>query len=76
MIWEWFSAAVVTPSDSTALTVPCLALVAATSGIIVVDMIRSGVAIPIPVVAGVPIRIQATKVYASGTTATGIISLW
>lgn len=67
-------AAVVTPSDSTDLAVFPSALMVASEGDLRVTT-RGGQTITMTVPAGIiPLRVQ--RVFATGTTATGITALW
>lgn len=71
----WFGAVSITPSDTVNLTVPSLALLAASDGTITVDMERVGTNIALFVKAGIPLGVRVLRIYATGTTATGIVAL-
>lgn len=73
---EYQSAAVVSPSNTVDLTVPTLALTVTVAGVVTVDMVGTGTNVAIPVAAGVIHRLRVTRVYVTGTTATGIVALW
>ena len=70
------NAASVTPDNGVDLSFASRALLCEVGGIVTVDMVGAGTNIAIPVVAGQPMPIRATRVYATGTTATGIIAFW
>ena len=70
------SAAAVTPSDGTTIT-QTLGLYVANGGNVTVDMVNVGTNIEfVGVPNGAILPIQVNKVYATGTTATGIVALW
>jgi hypothetical protein len=70
-----YDAAVVTPSDSTALR-PTRALFAGSGGTIKVDMALGTTITFTNVLAGTILPVQVTKVYSADTTATGIVALY
>jgi hypothetical protein len=70
------NAVAVVPADGTDLAQVSRWLVAAVAGVAVVNMQGTGNSIAIPLAAGVPMPVRCTRVLASGTTATGIISLY
>lgn len=65
----------VTPNDTEDLLVASRALNVATEGIVRVTTIGGDTA-SVAVVAGVPFPIRCTRVWATGTTATGIVALY
>ena len=68
------SAAAVTPSDGADLAFTCYALIIGAAGTIKVTM-RGGQVVTMTVPVGlIPIRVS--RVWATGTTATGITALW
>ena len=76
------AAAVVTPNDGANLTPPnaglpaaCRALVIGVGGTVTVDMANGGTGIQMTLAAGI-YALTVTKVYATGTAATGIVALW
>lgn len=64
----------ITPNDTTDLVVASRALNVATSGVVRVTTV-GGTTAPIYVVAGVAFPVRVTRVWNSGTTATGIVAL-
>jgi hypothetical protein len=73
---EWQDAFAVTPSNDDDLPKKGVTgLRAATAGVIKVDVTDGGSAVPIPVAAGVDLHLPIKKVYATDTTATGIVAL-
>lgn len=69
------NAAAVTPSDTANLTPVAWALLIGTGGTLKVDTLggQTGVALTAP--AGL-FPLMVTRVYATGTAATGIVALW
>lgn len=65
----------VTPSDTEDLPVASRALNVASEGIVRVTTVGGDTA-NVSVVAGVPFPIRCTRVWASGTTASGIVALY
>lgn len=65
----------VTPSDSANLDHPSRALNVAASGAVRVTMV-SGMTGTVYVAAGVPFPVRVTRVWQTGTTATGIAALY
>ncbi len=65
----------ITPSDTEDLPVASRALNVATEGVVRVTTVGGDTA-SIVVLAGVPFPIRCARVWATGTTATGIISLY
>lgn len=70
------NAAAITPSDSTDLPVVVRALYCIGTGSVVVTMRGGGAAVTLPMVAGAPLPVRVTRVWATGTTATGIVGVW
>lgn len=69
------NAAVVTPADGADLANASRALLVGVGGTVTVDMVGVGTNIALPLQAGYsPCRV--TRVYATGTTATGIVAVW
>lgn len=66
----------ITPSDSAELNFISRAVLATTGGIITVDMAGTGTNKPIPIAAGQFLPIRIKKVYATGTSASGLISFY
>jgi len=64
----------VTPDDATDLTVTCRALNVAETGYVAVTT-RDGSVGRVFVAAGTPFPIRVSRVWATGTTATGIVAL-
>ena len=72
-------AVAVTPSDTVDLVYVTRALVATVAGNISVNMfpgLDSSNPVVIPIAAGEILRIRASRVLATSTTATGIVALW
>ena len=69
-------AAAITPSDSTALATPSRFLVAGVAGNVKVDTLGGETAVVVYLGLGYHLPLRVTKIYATGTTATGIVSLW
>jgi hypothetical protein len=69
------NAVAVTPSDSTDLTNVSDMLVIGAGGTLAVNMLNTG-AQSFTVVAGQQLPIRVTRVWSTGTSATGIVSLW
>ncbi len=65
----------VTPDDTADLPVACRALNVATDGIVRVTTVGGDTA-NLAVVAGVPFPIRCVRVWATATTATGIVALY
>lgn len=68
------SATVVTPDDTADLATPSRALNVATSGSVQVTTI-AGTTATIFIAAGIGFPVRVTRVWATGTTATGIVAL-
>lgn len=68
------AAAAVTPSDSTDIR-PTRAVYVGGAGDVKVDMASEGTVTFVGVNAGTVLPIQATRVYATGTTATNLVAL-
>lgn len=64
----------VTPNDSTDLTHASRALNVATTGSVRVTTVRGDTA-TVTIVAGTPFPVRAIRVWATGTTATGIVAM-
>jgi hypothetical protein len=72
-----FSRAVaITPNNSADLATPVKAIITGTSGTLKVDMTGVGAGVTIQVIAGQQYQISVKKVYATGTSATGIIGFY
>jgi len=69
------NAFVITPSDSTTLPYIPRCISVQVAGILACDTYGNDVNVLLPVPAGV-IPLRVTKVYATGTTATGIVGYW
>ena len=69
------SAAVVTPSDSTPLTVSCRSLYVGGAGALRVAMVSGAVVTLAGAQAGQVYPLRVTQVLATGTTATGLVGL-
>lgn len=68
--------AAVTPSDSTDLPGgACSGLVAAGAGAVKIDT-ANATGVTLQIAAGVMMPVAATRVYSTGTTATGIVALY
>jgi len=65
----------VTPSDGTDLTISSRALAVAEEGTVKVTMVNGTVG-TITIVPGAPFAVRATRVWATGTSATGIVALY
>lgn len=65
----------VVPNDSTDLVTPSRALAVSQSGLVQITTI-TGQTGTVFVAAGVPFPIRVRRVWASGTTASGIVALW
>ena len=68
-------AAAVIPSDSANLATPGRFILAAVAGVVTVDTVGGEIAVTIPVTTK-PVPLHCSKIYATGTTATGIMVLW
>lgn len=64
----------VTPNDSTDLIKPSRALNVAQSGLVQITTLENTTA-TVFIAAGIPFPVRATRVWATGTTAVGIVSL-
>jgi len=71
---SFLGAEAVTPSNTVDLALPSSALHISVAGTLKVDMV-SGETVAFPVVPVGTIHIAVTRVYATGTAATGIVSL-
>lgn len=69
------NAADVVPSDSTDLPMIPRALYCTGIGNVRVTM-RSGAIVTLPMLAGAPLPARVSRVWATGTTATGIVAVW
>lgn len=69
------NAAVVAPSDTANLSPIAWALYIGTGGTLKVDTLGGQIGVALTVPAGL-FPLMVTKVYATGTAATGIIALW
>ena len=65
----------VTPDDGANLAVACRALNAEVSGNIRVTTV-GGDEVTVAVAGGIPFPLRCTKIWATGTTATGIVALY
>ena len=73
---KWLNAASVTPSDSAALRSPAGAISVGASGTVTVDTVGGQKNVELTLAAGYIVEIAVTKIYATGTTATGICVFW
>ncbi len=72
-----FSAAAVTPNDSTDLTTFARALYIGSAGDVKVDMVGTGTAVTFAgLAAGTILPVRASRVYSTDTTASSIVALW
>jgi hypothetical protein len=69
------NAAAVTPSDTANLAPMAWALFIGTGGTLKVDTVGGQVGVTLTVPAGL-FPVMVTRVYATGTAATGIVALW
>ncbi len=69
------NAADVTPSDSADLATPSRALYCLGPGNVRVTLVGSGT-VTLPMVVGVPLVGRIRRVWATSTTATGIVAVW
>lgn len=67
--------AAVVPNDTTDLTTPSRALCVATAGMLRLTTVAGDEA-TVFVTAGVPFPVRARRVWATGSTATGVVALW
>lgn len=70
------SATTITPDDMTELSNPCLGFIVNGAGTVAVDMIRNGTNIQFNCLVGIVYPFRVTKIYATGTSATGITVLY
>jgi hypothetical protein len=61
-------------SVNTTLSPPTVALAAAVAGVINVTMAEDGTIILLPIAAGIPAYYEVKNIWASGTTATGVVA--
>lgn len=76
---EWgpaHDAVAITPSDSVDLTAVTRGIYVGAAGNVKVDMLGSGTVTFTSVQVGTVLPVRATRVYSTGTTATGLIALW
>ena len=76
VLGKWHNAGPITPSDSVALPSAVGALSVGASGTITVDTIGGQKNVELTFAAGYIFEVAVTKVYATGTTATGICGYW
>ena len=76
ILGKWLNARPITPSDSAALTAPVGAISVGASGTVTVDTVGGQKNTPLTFAAGYIFEIAVTKVYSTGTTATGICGYW
>lgn len=69
-------AAAITPSDSADVPTVPRALYCTGDGDVVVTMRNGGAPVTLPMIAGVPLPVRVSRVWATGTTATGIVGVW
>lgn len=69
-------AAAITPSDSADLSVIPRALYCTGDGTVRVTMRNGGDPVTLPMIYGVPLPVRVSRVWATGTTATGIVGVW
>jgi len=70
------NAAALSGADLVLTQTPSRLIVAAVAGNIKVDTLGGQSAVTIAIAAGVPLPLRVTKIYNSGTTATGVTALW
>lgn len=70
------NASVVTPSDTTDLSVTSRAIYVGTSGDVQITLSGGDTVVLKNVAAGMPLPIRAERVHATNTTATDIVALW
>jgi len=68
-------AVAITPSDSNGIGGPCMRILVGGAGTISL-VTEGGETVSLTVVAGQELKLRATKVNATGTTATGLVRLW
>lgn len=66
----------ITPSDSDDLTHVPRALYCLSAGTVRVTMRSGGDPVTLPILPGTPLPVRISRVWASGTTATGIVGIW
>jgi hypothetical protein len=69
------AAEAISPDDSADLPTIPRALYATGAGEVTVTMIN-GNTVTLPILAGTPLPVRVSRVWASGTTATGIVGVW
>ena len=72
---QYYHAAAVTPSDSVPLTIRASAFVVGANGTVKVNTIYD-TGVTLTCVAGFVYPLTVTKIYSTGTSATGIVGLW
>jgi hypothetical protein len=70
------AASAIVPSDTVDLAVVPRALYCTGDGNVRVTMRDGGSPVTLPIVAGVPLPVRIRRVWATGTTATGIVGVW
>lgn len=66
----------VTPNDSADLAFVTRAIIVGVAGNVTVDTAGGSSNVAFYAAAGVPIPIRATRIYSTGTAATGIVACW
>ncbi|WP_323041158.1 spike base protein, RCAP_Rcc01079 family [Gemmobacter sp.] len=66
----------ITPSDAADLATVVRALFCTGDGTVRVTMRGGGDPVTLPMIAGVPLPARVRRVWATGTTATGIVGVW
>ena len=69
-------AAAITPSDTVDLTSVPRALYCTGEGTVRVTMRLGGDPVDLPMLVGIPLPVRVTRVWDSGTDATGIVGVW
>lgn len=73
---NYYNASAITPSDSTNLPGQILAISCGATGTITVDTVGGSKNVTLNCIAGWVYPVRVTKVYATGTSATGINGYW
>ncbi|ARO14916.1 hypothetical protein BVG79_01572 [Ketogulonicigenium robustum] len=69
-------AAAITPSNTVDLPNVPRAIYATTAGNLRVTMLAGGEPVTLPVLVGVPLPVRVQRVWATGTTAAGLVGVW
>ncbi|GGE26538.1 hypothetical protein SAMN05421774_11264 [Gemmobacter megaterium] len=70
------AALAITPSDGSDLLMVPRALYCTGAGTVQVTMRAGGDPVILPMLVGTPLPVRVTRVWATGTTATGIVGVW